>query len=1250
YAELDGRANRLARLLVGRGVGPESVVGVCLERGIDLVVALLAVSKAGAAYLPIDPAYPAERAKFMLADAGAVCAVTSLGLGSVLPQSLAQVMLDEAGTVQALTGIDASPLPEADRGGALLAAHPAWVIYTSGSTGRPKGVVVPHAGVGSLVAALAERFAVDGASRMLQFASAGFDAATWEMWGALCAGARLVVAPAQMLVPGSGLVEVMARHGVTHALLPPAVLSVLDPQEVPSLKTVASGGEALTADLVEVWGTGRRLVNAYGPTEATVCVSMSQPLAAGDVPYIGSPIPNTRVYVLDQWLSPVAPGVVGELYVAGSGLARGYVGRPDLTAERFVASPFGTAGERLYRTGDLVRWSTGGQLEYLGRSDEQVKIRGFRIEPGEVRSVLMAHPQVAQAAIIAREDVPGDKRLVAYVVTAGDRHDGEDETPQRLRQFAAGRLPEYLVPSAVVVLEALPLTPSGKLDRKALPAPEYVTGSGRGASSVREEILCGVFAEVLGVENVGVDDSFFDLGGHSLLAVRLVSRVRLVLGVELSLRTLFEASTVARLAARIDGADGARVALTVQERPERVPLSFAQRRLWFIRQLEGPSSTYNIPMVLRLKGALDAPALAAAMRDVVGRHEVLRTIFATTDGDPYQHVLEPEVLRWGLQIREVAAVDVDAAVAEAAGYAFDLAVEVPIRAQLLAVGPDEHVLVVVVHHIAGDGWSMGPLARDVSVAYEARCAGRAPEWEPLPVQYADYALWQRELLGDENDPGSLTARQVAFWREALAGVPEELTLPYDHPRPEVLGYRGHGVPLEIPAEVHARLVEVARAEGVTVAMVLQSALAVLLSRVGAGTDIPIGAPHAGRTDEAVDDLVGFFVNTLVLRTDLSGNPTFTELFSRVRETALAAYGHQDVPFERLVEELAPSRSLARHPLFQVTLTLQNGADAVLDLPGLTAEAGPAGAPVAKFDLDVSVGEVFDAEGRPAGLRGVLVAAADLFAPDTVQGLAQRFGQVLETLAADPTTRIGSVEVLDEGERQRLLVEWNDTAVEVPRATVTELFEAQAARTPGAVAVVADGVEVSYGELDARANRLAHYLVGQGVGPESLVAVVLERGVDLMVALLGVLKAGAAYLPVDPAYPAERVAHMLDDARPVVVLGAVGTVGAVPASAAVTLIDAPETVAALAGLAVDRPVVGPGSPALPAYVIYTSGSTGRPKGVVVSHAGFVNMRTASLARFETGPGSRVAQFASLSFDVFCLEWSLALTSGAALVVV
>ncbi|WP_162625094.1 non-ribosomal peptide synthetase [Streptomyces cadmiisoli] len=1260
YAELNERANRLARLLIGRGVGPESLVAVMMHRSADLVVALLAVTKTGGAYLPIDPDYPAERITYLLTDAQPLLVVTSTDLASRLaggePSYLA---VDDLRSTTALEALDDTDPTDTERRSTLLPAQPAYVIYTSGSTGQPKGVAVTHLGLPSLSAVQADEFAITAGSRVLQFASASFDAAVWEMVMALCNGACLVLAAPHDLLPGQALERLVAERSITHATLPPAALALLEPDGLPSITTLITAGEALNENLVTRWAGGRRLINAYGPTESTVCATITSPLSADEhnAPHIGTPIANTRVYVLDSALRPVPVGVAGELYIAGAGLARGYLDRPGLTAQRFVANPF-NPGERMYRTGDLAKWRPDGVLDFLGRTDDQVKIRGFRIELGEVEAVLAAHSSVAQSAVVVREDRPGDKRLVGYLVPATSPSGGVDTA--ELRAHLGAMLPEYMVPSALVVLDALPLTVNGKLDRRALPAPDYqAADSGRGPSTVQEEILCTVFAEVLGLPQVGVDDNFFELGGHSLLAVQLTNRIRTHLGVEVAMRALFEAPTVAGLAQRLTDSGAARPALVAMTRPQTVPVSFAQQRLWFLGELEGPSATYNIPVALRLTGDLDVEALRIALGDVVARHEVLRTVFAADEGRPYQMIL-PSPPSFDLPVIEVEQEGLTEAVAGLAAHAFDLAAELPLRAWLLRVVPGECVLVMVVHHIAGDGWSMGPLARDLSVAYTARVAGRAPDWEPLVVQYADYTVWQRELLGEETDPDSVLNEQLGYWRKALDGVPQELVLPFDRPRPAVASHRGGRVEILVPAGVHARVAELARAEGVTVFMVLQAALAVLLSRLGAGSDIPVGTPVAGRTDEALDDLVGFFVNTLVMRTDLSGDPTFAGLLEQVRENGLAAFAHQDVPFERLVEDLAPARSMARHPLFQVMLALQNNAQAVLDLPGIHIEPLPTGEPAAKFDLFIALSETFhtntDADSgtgnRPAGLRGGIEYAVDLFDPESVEVLAERFVRVLDTVTREPHQRVSVVDVLSEEERHRVVARWNDTAQEVPGATLPELFQARVAKQPDAVAVVFGGAEVTYSELDERANRLARLLIRRGIGPECIVGLAVPRSVDLIVGLLAVLKSGAGYLPIDPEYPAERIAFMLADAAPSLTLTTTEVAGRIATGPAL-LLDDPEVVAELGALTADVPGdeerTGPLLPQHPAYLIYTSGSTGRPKGVVMSCGALVNLMSWHASAIPAEAGSRVAQFTAISFDVSAQEILSALLDGKTLVV-
>ncbi|WP_210608733.1 non-ribosomal peptide synthase/polyketide synthase [Streptomyces rhizosphaericus] len=1285
YAQLDAESNRIARHLIAHGVRPESVVAVVMDRSPQRVAVLLAVLKAGGAYLPIDPSYPIGRIGLMVADAAPVALVTTASFAGRLDQSDSgpldpepgpdRITLDDPAVRAAVAGEDDGPLTRLDRAAPPRPDQAAYVIYTSGSTGAPKGVTVTHRGIDRLVrpAGYAD---VRPGDVVAHLASVSFDCTTFEMWIALVNGATLAVGPAGTLSVAD-LRHFLTSHQVTIAVLPTGLLHQvvdIDVAAVKGVRSLLTGGDVLSAPhcrtvLDSLPGT--RLINGYGPTESTT-YTHTHPVtevdvSGGDDVPIGRPLADTRAYVLDERLAPVPVGVAGELYVAGAGLARGYVNRPGLTADRFVACPFEGAGARMYRTGDVVRWNRAGVLEFVGRADDQVKIRGFRVEPGEIEAVLAGHEDVAQAVVVAHGEGAADKRLAAYVAPASGVAD--ESLAGALQGHVADRLPEHMVPSTVMVLERLPLTANGKVDRAALPEPDFaaVAGTGRGPSDLREELLCGVFAQVLGVERVGVDDDFFALGGHSLLAMRLVSRIRAVLGVELPVRAVFETPTAGELARRLGKPSGAAVRATVVAgaRPEMVPLSFAQRRLWFLDRLQGPNSTYNISLAPRLSGRLDVAALRAALGDVVARHESLRTCFSQVDGEPYQRITPADEVVVDLPLTTVTAEQLPMRIERLVHHAFDLAAELPIRAELFATvsqspaqgenaDGDEWILCLVMHHIAVDGWSMGPLWRDLSVAYAARCAGCAPEWEPLPVQYADYTLWQRELLGDAGDPDSVMAGQVAYWKAELQGAPEELVLPVDRHRPRVPSHRGGTVPLDVSAELHERLAGLAREQGVTMFMVWHAAMAVLLSRLGAGQDIPIGSPVAGRTDDALEDLVGFFVNTLVVRTDVSGDPSFAEVLGRVRRAALGAFEHQEVPFERLVEELAPFRSMARHPLFQVMLEVQNVPEATVDLPGVEAEAGPGDLPVAKFDLQVDVVERFDGQGRPAGLVGEIVYASDLFDEVTVRALGARLVRLLEVVVADPDRPVRGIDLLDAAERWRIVAEWNDTDRAVPVATVPELFGARARRTPGAVAVVWDGQQVSYGELEVASNRLARYLIGLGVGPESLVAVVMDRSVELVVALLAVLKAGGAYVPVDPEYPAARIAGTLADAAPVAVLTAaamrdrLGEDGASGWECAPEpiVVDEPSVREAVSGqdagpLAPDE-LAGPLTPDHPAYAIYTSGSTGTPKGVVITHRDVVDF--AADQGWKTPEPQRVLMRSPHTFDASVYELWVTLLGG------
>ncbi|MQY17212.1 non-ribosomal peptide synthetase [Nocardia macrotermitis] len=1263
YAELDAYSNRLARELIRRGIGPGDRVALGLTRSLDSVATVLAVTKAGAAFVPVDPNYPTDRVRHMLTDSGCRSGVTvgahigrlrEAGVGGVHTEWL---LLDDPDQRAEIQDQDPSAVGDADRLRTVWTSDLAYLIYTSGSTGTPKGVAVTHTGLSNFADELRDRMKVDRDSRTLHFSSPSFDAAVLDVLLSIGSGATMVISPADVY-GGDELAALMDRERITHTFMTPAALATIDHTRwpLPHLVGIMLGGEALGPELVARWGAEHMVFNGYGPTETTIVATIAGPLRPGKPVPIGTLVRGARAVVLDERLRPVPVGVPGELYLGGQGVSRGYFGRFGLTAARFVADPFGPAGARLYRTGDVVRWNAEGEIVYLGRGDDQVKLRGFRIELGEITAALTAHPSIRFAHTEVR-DVAGTKRIVSYVLPV-DVTAAVDVTA--VRAHVAEHLPAHMVPASLTVLDRIPLTPVGKLDRAALPEPEVVHTQDREPSTDAERLVAQVISELVGAETVGAGDNFFDVGGNSLLATQLVARLAAATGTRLEVRSVFATPTVAELAARLDGRG--RVGrdtpvLGRRTRPRRVPLSAAQRRLWFLNRFNESggagerSGVYNVPAALRLRGILDVVAMQSALNAVQARHETLRTVFGELEGEPFQHVLDPATARVAIGMSEVAEGEIDEAVRRLAGPGFDLAHAVPLRAHLLRVAADDHVLVLVVHHIAMDGWSLVPLAMDVATAYRAHHVGQPPEWTELPVQYADYTLWQQETLGSEDDPDSAISRQLDYWRTALDGLPELLPLPTDRPRPPAPSYRGGSVECAIDARTHRELQAMASEHGVTIFMVLHAALATLLHRITAGDDIAIGTPIAGRGDPALDALIGMFVGTLVLRTGIDGDASFAELLRAVRETDLEAFAQADVPFERLVEVLNPARSQSHHPLFQVMLSVRNEPVRVLELPGLQIEACDADPGIAKFDLQFTLTESRTADREPDGITVSVNYARDLFDEATAARLGTRLVRLVSAAAANPATPVGDLDWLEPAEWSALVPVRG--ANPGRPLTLPEVFEAAVRVDPQGVALRGGGTEITYDALDRWTNRLARVLIAQGVGPEMLVAMGIARSAESVAVTLAVAKAGAAFVPIDPGYPDYRIAHMLTDSGAALGVTLSAHRDNLPDGVDWTVLDAPSFRRRVLHTS-DAPItaadrLGELRMEHPAYVIYTSGSTGTPKGVVVTHGGLSNFAAETAARFEVRPGDRVLHFATPSFDAAMLDLLLALGGSATLVI-
>jgi amino acid adenylation domain-containing protein/non-ribosomal peptide synthase protein (TIGR01720 family) len=1248
YQELNHRANQVAHYLQSLGVEPEVLVGICVERSLEMIIGMLGILKAGGAYLPLDPTYPKERLSFMLSDSQVQVLLTQQKFVESFADSGAKtVCLDQDWE---LITRQNQENPTSD----VTAENLAYVIYTSGSTGTPKGVMIQHRGVCNLAQAQVKLFGVNQNSRVLQFASFSFDASVSEIVMALCSGASLYLGNQDSLRPGIDLIRFLRQQSITHATLPPTALAALPKEELPNLQTLIVAGEACNPKLIAQWSKERRFFNAYGPTESTVCATVAECTFGETQPTIGRAIANIQIYILDHNLQPVPIGVPGELYIGGDGLARGYLNRPELTKEKFISNPFKkTEGSRLYKTGDLARYLPDGNIEFLGRVDNQVKIRGFRIELDEIEKLLIQHPDVKQAAVIAREDIPGDKRLLAYVVL----NQKPEAIVTTLKNLLQENLPQYMIPGVFVVLDSLPLTPNGKVDRQNLPVCDRtrpdLEESFVAPRNPIEEKLAAIWADLLGYEQIGVNDNFFNLGGHSLIVAQILSRVRDSFQVELSFANIFANPTVAGLASVIQQHELLEQKLqspAIQRisRAGMLPVSFAQERVYFIQEVAPENTAYQAQATLRFQGHLDVIVLKKCLSEIVQRHEIFRTTFPAVNGRLFQ------VIHSSLPI-ELNVVDIEKFTGSEQEAEiqrlFDAEVKKPfyldklplVRWLLLKLNDQDHLLVHIEHHMVHDGWSFNNVfLKEFLALYQAFCEGHPSPLPELPIQFVDFASWQREWVQSQE-----AQAQLAYWQQQLSGSPPLLELPYDRPRPAEQTYNGAQVRLELPITLCESLRVLSRQEGITLFMTTLAAFLVIVRRYTGQDDLCLGTAVANRRMRETEQLIGMIVNNLVLRTDLSGNPTFRELLGRVRKVSLEAFANEDLPFDKVVEVIKPIRNLSYNPLFQVMFSFHDSPRPDLTLPGLNITTNVAlSNKSTKFDLDVVLIPHSQLNGKDKGITLIWEYNADLFDAATIQQMVDQYQVLLKGIVDNPEQRVSELPILNQPQ-QELLMEWNQTHREYTQKNcIHKLFESQVELTPDAVAVEQDGQKLTYRQLSDRANQLAHYLQSLGVKPETLVGICIERSLDMIIGLLGVIKAGGAYVPIDPSYPQERIAEILADTQ----LGILLTQDKFPNQ---RLDYTGKTIC----LDTDWSIISQHSTANPhsdvklhhlSYIIYTSGSTGKPKGVMIEHRSLMNFVITAIDKYGINAGDRILQFASVCFDTSIEEIFPCLSVGATLV--